>query len=238
MAKERRVEGSVVTFSRLEFLKEFLKRPHELGTVVPSSSFLESRLLRMGDVSNARVVLELGPGTGGTTEAILRSLPRDGSLLAIEINPHFATQLRSRTDPRLLVHLGSAEQLGTAIRSFELPAPDVVISGIPFSSLSHGVARRILRTIWSCLAPSGRFVAYQFRREIETLGRGILGRPETEFELLNLPPLHVYRWTKPAVASERARNEVLADAIGAMGVDAMAHGAPCEFRHDCRVPKW
>lgn len=229
---------AVVGLRKLAFLREFLRRPRELGTIVPSSSFLESRLLRMGDVSNARVVLELGPGTGGTTEALLKVMPRDGALLAIEINSHFAAQLRGRTDPRLLVHLGSAEYLGAAIRNFELPAPDVVISGIPFSSLSRSVAKRILKSIWNCLAPSGRFVAYQFRREIESLSHGILGRPEAEYELLNLPPLHVYRWTKSAVASQRAPSEVLADTIGAMGVDAMAHGAPCEFRRDCRVPKW
>jgi phosphatidylethanolamine/phosphatidyl-N-methylethanolamine N-methyltransferase len=228
-----------VSARRLTFLREFLRRPRQLGTMVPSSSFLESRLLRMGDVTQAKVVLELGPGTGGTTEAILRALPRDASLLTIEINPHFAAALRSRTDPRLLVHLGSAEQLSAAIRNFELPAPDVVISGIPFSSISRVVARRILRSIWSCLAPSGRFVAYQFRREIEKLGRGILGRAESEFELLNVPPLHVYRWRKPDAVSVRTfGGALLAGESGSQGVDAMAHGAPCEFRHDCRVPKW
>jgi hypothetical protein len=54
----------------------------------------------------------------------------------------------------------------------------------------------MLESVWSCLAPGGRFIAYQFRRDMEQMGRQISGEPEIEMELLNLPPLHIYRWQK------------------------------------------
>jgi len=51
--------------------------------------------------------------------------------------------------------------------------------------------------VWASLAPGGRFVAYQFRGHVARLERELLGRPDTEVELLNVPPMRVYRWRKP-----------------------------------------
>ena len=77
-----------------------------------------------------------------------------------------------------------------------LSAPDVVISGIPFSTMPARVGQDILRAVWTALAPGGRFVAYQFRDRIAVLGRTILGEPEVDVELLNVPPMRVYCWRK------------------------------------------
>ena len=45
----------------LAFFLEFLRAPKQIGSVVPSSAFLERRLVRVGAVSRARTVVELGP---------------------------------------------------------------------------------------------------------------------------------------------------------------------------------
>lgn len=148
-------------------------------------------------MDKARLVVELGPGTGGTTRAMLRALPRDTRLLAIEINPQFASLLRSEPDPRLTVYCGSAENIAEALSSNELPAPDVVVSGIPFSTMSFALGKRIVEAVWDSLAPGGRFVAYQFRDRVAMLGRQLLGWPRMEMEFLNVPPMRCYRWDKP-----------------------------------------
>jgi hypothetical protein len=48
------------------------------------------------------------------------------------------------------------------------------------------------------MAPGGRFVAYQFRDQVALIGRELLGKPDIELELLNVPPVRVYCWRKPA----------------------------------------
>jgi phosphatidylethanolamine/phosphatidyl-N-methylethanolamine N-methyltransferase len=74
----------------------------------------------------------------------------------------------------------------------------VVVSGIPFSTRPAALGRRILGEVWACLAPGGRFVAYQFRDRVAVLGRKLFGSPDIKVELLNAPPMRVYRWRKPA----------------------------------------
>ncbi|MCA9510573.1 MAG: methyltransferase domain-containing protein [Myxococcota bacterium] len=182
---------------RLAFLRGFLKRPKEVGSVIPSSRFLERRIVKSADLASSRVVVELGPGTGGTTRALLRALAPDATLLAIEINPHFARLLREHVrDPRLIVFEGSAADIPSALAKFDLPAPDVILSGIPFSTMPRALGTSILESVRDALAPGGRFVAYQFRDRVEKLGRRVFGRASVQLELLNVPPMHVYRWDK------------------------------------------
>jgi phospholipid N-methyltransferase len=188
------------------FFKSFLERPKEVGSIIPSSRFLERRVARAANLDSARVVVELGPGTGGTTEALLRSLRPDAKLLAIEINPRLAERVRARiADPRLVVHCGSAEDIRSALAANGLAAPDAVISGIPFSTMPRPVALAILRSIRAALAPTGRFVAYQVRDRVAVLAREVFGRPlHTELEVRNVPPMRVYRFDaggSPVVAS-------------------------------------
>ena len=193
--------------ARRTFFREFLRHPGAIGSFVPSSRFLERRLVGVADIQRARLVVEFGPGTGGTTAAILRALPADGRLLAIEINLRFARRLSSLADPRLIVHAGDAVGLCDVLADRGLCGPDVVLSGIPFSTMSAAEGRRILRGVWQALVPGGRFVAYQFRSVVGNLGREILGSPEVGIELRNAPPMRVYCWRKPMQDDAiRARN--------------------------------
>ena len=143
-------------------------------------------------------MVELGPGTGSTTQIMLQTLPKHGRLLAIEIDPEFASLLQSDPDPKLIVHQGSAVNIREAITAHGLPQADAVISGIPFSTMSNDLGKRIFNAVWSSLAPGGCFVAYQFTGTVAKIGRELIGPPEAEVALLNIPPLRLYSWRKPA----------------------------------------
>ncbi len=180
------------------FFKSFLERPKEVGSVIPSSRFLERRVARAARLDTAKIVVELGPGTGGTTRALLRHLAPDAHLVAIEINPRLAEQVRTRiSDPRLSVYTGSAADIDDALRSQNLGAPDVVVSGIPFSTMPKSLALEILRSVRDALAPGGLFVAYQVRDRVKVLGRMVFGEPRSQLEIRNVPPMRVYRFAKP-----------------------------------------
>jgi phospholipid N-methyltransferase len=181
----------------LSFFRGFLRHPALIGSVIPSSPFMERRVVKVAGIAHSRSVVELGPGTGGTTRAILRALPRRGRLLAIEICPDFVNYLKAYPDPRLNVYLGSAEHIRKAREILGHPRPDVVISGIPFSTMPAAAGRKILREIWDCLTPGGLFIAYQLMNRVAFLEPLLLGDPHVQLELLNVPPLRVYSWHKP-----------------------------------------
>ncbi|NLC69908.1 MAG: methyltransferase domain-containing protein [Desulfuromonadaceae bacterium] len=179
------------------FFQGFLRHPELVGSVIPSSRFLEKKLVETANVGKASVVVELGPGTGGTTKAFLKALPKEGRLLAIEINPDFVEVVSSNADSRLVVHQGSAEDIREVLTRHGLSAPNAVISGIPFSTMPPSLGRRIIQEVWDSLAPGGCFVAYQVRGKVADLGQEVLGQPLVAVEALNIPPVRIYTWRKP-----------------------------------------
>lgn len=182
--------------SPFAFFRGFLRNPDQVGSIIPSSRFLEKRIIAAAMQDSPRILVELGPGTGGTTRALLQALPPDGRLLAIELDPHFVAMLREIDDPRLIVHHGSAADVCHLLRQYGWETADAVVSGIPFSSMPDQLGRQIMAAVWDCLSPTGCFVAYQFRNRVITLGRELMGVPDVEMELLNVPPMRVCRWSK------------------------------------------
>jgi phospholipid N-methyltransferase len=182
---------------RWEFVKGFVHHPDQVASVVASSARLEAQLVRTCQLSGARCVVELGPGTGGTTRALLRGLDAQARLLAIELCPEFLERIGERIhDPRLVAQHGSAEQIADFLAAWDLPPPDAVVSGIPFSTLPSATGERIAATIASVLAPGGRFVAYQLRAHVARAAAPYLGVPRCQWQWLNVPPLRVFSWSK------------------------------------------
>lgn len=180
----------------LLFAQQFLRHPLQIGSIIPSSPFLERRVIAAADLAGADVVVELGAGTGGMTQAMLRALPPGARLLSIEINPRFHAQVSRIDDDRLIAHLGSAADIRRIAADHGLAAPDAVVSGIPFSTMSEAIGARIIAEVAAVLADTGRFVAYQFSPRVAALTRPVLGRPEVDMELVNFPPMRVFRWAK------------------------------------------
>jgi phosphatidylethanolamine/phosphatidyl-N-methylethanolamine N-methyltransferase len=181
-----------------EFLRGFVRNPAQVGSIVPSSRRLEQRLVRNARIAEARTVIELGPGTGGTTAAFLQAMPASSQLLAIELDRDFHQHLgASISDPRFALELGSAERIGEFLAARRMPAPDAIVSGIPFSTMPPEVSDRIAVTIAKVLRPGGRFVAYQVRAHVADFVTPYLGRPVKQWEMVNVPPVRVFTWIKP-----------------------------------------
>ena len=85
-----------------------------------------------------------------------------------------------------MVHHGDAAEIGAALDRYELPTPDVILSGIPFSTMARGTGRDILHSVHDSLHPGGLFVAYQVRDRVESLGREVFGRARVQTEILNV----------------------------------------------------
>ncbi len=181
----------------IEFLKGFLRNPKEVGSIVPSSKFLTRRVLSCGGLAEARVIIELGPGTGVFTREILKRMPRDARLVAVEINTDFVTVLRREfRDPRLTIYEGSSTDLEKALAEAGESSADLVISGVPFSTMEHGAGRHTLEAAKRVLSERGRFVAYQFRSHVRRFAEPVFGPAETHSGFWNLPPMRIYVWKR------------------------------------------
>lgn len=183
--------------SALVFLGEFLRNPRQLGSIIPSSGFLKNRIIAAADLSNASLVVELGPGNGGTTRAILQALPASATLISIELNEGLFTLTSDIADTRYIAHHGDASDLAAILQQYGVARPDVVISGIPFSCMEPEVGKSILACIETELADGGRFVAYQVSARVDELNDYYPTDQRTvAWEWLNVPPLRVWRWCK------------------------------------------
>jgi phospholipid N-methyltransferase len=185
----------------IEFLKGFLRNPREVGSIVPSSRFLTRRVLNCGRAARARVIVELGPGTGVFTREILGRMPADGKLVAVEISPDFVSVLRREfRDPRLTIYEGSSTDLEKALAEAGEECADLVVSGVPFSTMERGAGRRTLEAAKRVLSERGCFVAYQFRSHVRRFAEPVFGPAETHSGFWNLPPMRIYVWKRDPLA--------------------------------------
>lgn len=177
-------------------VKTFLRQPIQVATVMPSSKKLIEAIADRDCVRKASTVVELGPGAGGTTAGLLANMRPESTLLAIEKTKAFDQVLQQIADPRLRIEYADAMRMLEFLQDHDLGLVDVVVSGIPFSTLSEQVGKRIAQSVHEALRPGGTFIAYQVHNDIERYTRSLFGPSKTDRVLWNLPPLTVYSWVK------------------------------------------
>lgn len=178
------------------FIIEWLKAPLVTASVIPSSKRLARRMVTSLDAS-AELVIELGPGTGVFTNAILEAGVGEESLVLVELNNKFAAQLR-RKYPRAMVINGAAE----ALTHLNLGKADAVISGLPLLSIRDEHIDAILGGVFSVMKPGAALVQFTYGRKCpikpELMAKhGLVERRES-FVLNNFPPASVYHIYKRA----------------------------------------
>jgi len=148
------------------------------------------------DLAKAKLVVEFGAGTGGITRSLLQAMAPEARLLVFERTAEFVRKLHQIDDDRLHIVHGCASSLRTELERRGLDAADAVISGIPFSTLSPGLATQIVTVANEALSLGGRFVAYQFTDRVTDYARPLMGVPRVEREICNVPPVCVFTWSK------------------------------------------
>ena len=181
----------------LPFLRAWISDPLRVGAVAPSGAAL-ARLITSEISEQTGRVLELGPGTGVFTRALLSRGVAEKNLTLVEYDLHFVRVLALRFPEAQVLQLDAAD-LYRARRS-QISAVRAAISGLPLLAFPKNKVIRILHGIFACLEPRGAL--YQF-----TYGSGcpvprpILDRLHLKAvriggTLANLPPATVYRITR------------------------------------------
>jgi phospholipid N-methyltransferase len=181
------------------FLNKFLaglKNPREVASVCPSSRVLTSFIANRPVIANAEVVVDLGPANGETSRALFNQMNPKSILVAIEKNRQLAESLSQIQDDRFIALNDDASNLIRLLKQYQVGRPNVIVSGIPFSSIESDKARQIVQTIYDLLQPGGQFIAYQCRNTVARHSSRHFSRPEVTWVLRNVPPVRVFVWTK------------------------------------------
>lgn len=180
---------------RLLFLRSFLAHPRRVGAVLPTSTRAVAEMLDMAELDQARLVVELGAGTGSHTKAVLARLGPQARLLAFEIDPALGAALRTKlTDSRLRVIEGSAEDVEDVLDG---QLAEVVVSALPFTSLPAGVGRAILERTVRVLAPGGTLLVLQYSPLLAGELSRLFGSVRRRVCLFNLPPAFLFACREP-----------------------------------------
>jgi phospholipid N-methyltransferase len=191
------------------FFSQALRSLSVTASLFPSSRFLASALLRGIDFGDARVIVELGVGTGAITREILRRLKPDAVLLGLDLNPAFVNHVRRTThDSRLIPVLGHAEELGTLLRRYGIAGADAIVSSLGLTSMRSSQRSAIMTQAAAHLNRDGVLTQYQYwhatgeRNWVSSLGlprfqekeflKGHFRQVASERVIWNLPPACVY----------------------------------------------
>lgn len=142
------------------FLQAWLADPFAIAAVAPSSQSL-ARLMTERIGPETGPVIELGPGTGVFTQALLDRGVSPANLLLLERSPAFTLLLRERF-PGLDVVCDLAEGLAYHADARLAEAPGAVVSGLPLLAMRSSVQRQILAAAFGALRPGGTFVQFTY----------------------------------------------------------------------------
>lgn len=178
---------------RLQFLREFLKHPVMVGSVIPSSARLIDKMLAPVDWADTKLFVEYGPGVGTFTRPILDRLGPDATLITIDTNADFTAFLKDDIlDERLIAVTGSAADVEKIIAAHGFRLADYVLSGLPFSTLPAGVGDAIGKATANVTRTGGAFLVYQFSPKVRDFIAPYFERLDRGFEFWNVPPATLF----------------------------------------------
>ena len=167
-----------------------------MGAVMPSGRLLARTMAQYVDPRASGPVVELGPGTGAITSALVEHGVDQKRLVLVEYNPSFCALLRDRY-PQAKVVQGDAyalrESLGDAL---DQPA-SAVVSGLPLVTKPMLMRLKLIRDAFVALAPGAPFVQFTYS-VAPPIPKSLPGvsTEASERIWMNLPPARVWVYRK------------------------------------------
>jgi phosphatidylethanolamine/phosphatidyl-N-methylethanolamine N-methyltransferase len=181
----------------LKFFKGWIDKPKAVGSIVPTSSIAARRMASVVNPRSGLPVLEVGPGTGVVTRAILALGVKPENLYLVEYSADFVDHLRELF-PGVNVIQGDAFDLDRTLGELSGTVFDSVVSGVPL--LNFPVAQRI-RYVESLLEriPAGRPIMQLTYGPLSPVppGRGSYKVEHYDFVLRNIPPTQLWVYRRP-----------------------------------------
>ena len=173
------------------FLKSWLKNPLRMGAVAPSSPALAKRMASYVDPHGTGPVVELGPGTGAITAALVSHGIDQRRLVLVEYSVDFCRLLHDRFPYATIVH-GDAYSLGRTLAGRLSGPADAVVSGLPLMTRPEPIRMKLVQDAFGLMKPGAPFVqfTYSVTSPVPTKGADFSAVP-SERIWRNIPPARV-----------------------------------------------
>jgi phosphatidylethanolamine/phosphatidyl-N-methylethanolamine N-methyltransferase len=179
----------------LRFLRALIARPRNVGAVLPSGPVLAATMARQIDLSQPGPVLELGPGTGAITAAILAHGVEPSRLIAVEYDEGLAGALKQRF-PAVRVIQGDAFDLTHTLGTRDLPPFAAVVSGLPLLNFPHAAGRKLIEGALARVAPGAPFIQFSYGLHAPIAPPAGHSVVRAALVVRNVPPARVWVYRK------------------------------------------
>jgi phosphatidylethanolamine/phosphatidyl-N-methylethanolamine N-methyltransferase len=180
----------------VRFLRSWIEKPLHMGAVMPSGRVLARTMAQYVNIDSSEPVVELGPGTGAITNALIEHGVDQKRLVLVEYNPGFCALLRDRY-PHARVVQGDAYTLRDSLRNVLSAPASAVVSGLPLVTKPMLTRLKLIRDAFVALAPGAPFVhfTYSVAPPIPKSLPGV-STEASERIWMNLPPARVWVYRK------------------------------------------
>ena len=202
---EEKIEDHIRLFERkrgirlddeVRFIRSWIERPLSIGAVTPSSKMLARAMARFVDSHSDGPVVELGPGTGPVTAALVESGVHPSRLVLVEFDPAFCRILRARYPGATLVQ-GDAYSMRRLLETLLMEPAAAVVSGLPLVTKPMRQRLRLIRDAFDLMLPGAPFVQFTYS-VASPLPRKLSGFSVEASERIwmNIPPARVWVYRK------------------------------------------
>ena len=176
----------------MRFFRTWFERPLRVGAVTPSSKALARTMAAFIDPAAPGPIIELGPGTGPITEALITQGIDPARLVLVEFDATFCRLLRARY-PSATVLQGDAYGLKRILGNFLREPAAAVVSGLPLFTKPLRVRLRLLFEAFGLMLPGAPFVQFTYNAVAPIPTRLDRVRVEaSERVWMNIPPARVW----------------------------------------------
>lgn len=174
------------------FIKSWIDNPGRTGSVTPSSPFLARKMASFVDPSRPGPVIEIGPGTGPVTEALIERGVAEDRLILVEWSPEFCALLRRRF-PRATVIEGDAYALSTTLAGVLSQKAIAVVSSLPLFNRPPAMRTALAKDAFTLLAEGAPLIqfTYSMTSPVPRRDSGLKAHA-SDWVLRNIPPARVW----------------------------------------------
>jgi phosphatidylethanolamine/phosphatidyl-N-methylethanolamine N-methyltransferase len=178
------------------FLRSWIERPLLTGAVTPSGRVLARMMASFVDPNTPGPVIELGPGTGPVTDALIQRGIEQERLVLVEFNPDFCKLLHRRF-PRATIIQGDAYDIRETLGGVLKEPASATVSSLPLFTKPVEARLALLRETQGLMQQGAPFVQFTYamvppipKRPGEFTAKG------SSRVWLNLPPARVWSYCK------------------------------------------
>ncbi len=178
------------------FIKSWIDDPRRTGSVTPSSPALARRMASFVDPSVPGPVIEIGPGTGPVTEALIERGVEESRLILVEYSPEFCKLLRERF-PKATVVEGDAYALSTTLSGYLTEKATAVVSSLPLFNHPPAMRSALAKDAFTLLVEGAPFIQFTYSviSPVPRKGSGLKSFV-SDWVLRNIPPARVWVYRK------------------------------------------